>query len=218
MATATNTPAVLGERLGIFVDVRGLYYSTMKIFGENSKINYRELLAFIKKDRACAASIAYIITKENINQGSFYGMLKHAGYVPKVKEQRKSANSDEMKPIFWHVGMTIDIMEMVFRGQIDTVCLVTSDGIMTDLVKSICQRNIKCEVYWFEGQCSKALQNSCNEFVALNKKVVITDSKKPKEEAVKDEMTDEIEKAAADLDKDIGSDEEQIEIGNIGDK
>ena len=168
---------VTGNRIGIFVDVRGLYFCALHTLG--GKVHYGNLLNEITKGRTCVVANVYIVAREKIDQRSFCSALKRYGYNIRRKEERiieipGAVSKTKISKVNWYVGMAIDIMELVLKGQLDTICLVAGDGQLADIVSAVTMRNCRCEVYWFgESRCSRLLREPCSMFFELPESIVI---------------------------------------------
>jgi len=58
------------QRVAILVDVQNLYYSGKNLF--NSRVNYKNLLTFLVKDRLLVRAIAYVINADESKENDFF--------------------------------------------------------------------------------------------------------------------------------------------------
>ncbi len=155
-------------RIAVFADVQNIYYTTKDTF--NRSFNYRSFYQYLAQRHEIVCANAYAIDSNNDSQRKFQKALRHIGFDVKLKPfiQRKdgSAKGD------WDVGITIDIMETA--PHIDEIILLSGDGdfaLLLDAIKRKCQ--CRCIVYGVLNLTSHTLINSADEFVDIDKRLLI---------------------------------------------
>ena len=129
-------------RLGIFVDVQNIYYTTRQAY--NKQFNYRELWRRLSSQGEIVVANAYAIHRGDDKQLKFQNALKHIGFDVKLKPYIQ--RSDGSAKGDWDVGITIDVLESVRK--LDTVILLSGDGDFDLLLERVKSRHqVVAEVY-----------------------------------------------------------------------
>lgn len=110
------------ERIGIFVDVQNIYYTTRQVFHQH--FDYNELWRLIATDKDVVIANAYAIASHQDKQKQFHNILRGIGFNVKLKPFITRADGSAKGD--WDVGITIDVMETA--KQCDRVFLLTGDG------------------------------------------------------------------------------------------
>lgn len=110
------------KRIGIFVDVQNIYYTSRQAY--QKQFNYRALWSHLCSQGNIQVANAYAIARQDDGQIKFQDALRHIGFDVKLKPfiQR----SDGTAKGDWDVGITIDIMQQA--AQLDEVVLLSGDG------------------------------------------------------------------------------------------
>ena len=147
------------NRIGIFVDVQNIYYTTRQVYGR--QFNYRKLWETVNSEGEIVLAKAYAIQSEDTKQLKFQSALKHIGFnvclKPYIQRRDGSAKGD------WDVGITIDVMDTV--GGLDTLILLSGDGdfdLLLDRVKK--KSKVTVEVYGVKELTSNSLIQSASFF------------------------------------------------------
>ena len=147
------------NRIGIFVDVQNIYYTTRQVYGR--QFNYRKLWETVNSEGEIVLAKAYAIHSEDTKQLKFQSALKHIGFnvclKPYIQRRDGSAKGD------WDVGITIDVMDTV--GGLDTLILLSGDGdfdLLLDRVKK--KSKVTVEVYGVKELTSNSLIQSASFF------------------------------------------------------
>ena len=119
------------EKIGIFVDVQNIYYTTRDAFGRS--FNYRALWQILSCKGDIIIANAYAIDRNNESQRTFQSALRHIGFnillKPYIQRADGSAKGD------WDVGITIDVLDAA--PLVDTIVLLSGDGDFDLLINKI---------------------------------------------------------------------------------
>ncbi|NVK23960.1 MAG: NYN domain-containing protein [Gammaproteobacteria bacterium] len=149
-------------KIGVFVDVQNIYYTTRDAFKRS--FDYRQFWQYLSQQGELVVANAYAIASNNDGQRKFQDALRHIGFEVKLKPfiQRSdgSAKGD------WDVGITIDIMEAA--SDLDVVVLLSGDGDFELLMNKIKQKHqLTTKVYGVESLTANNLIQSVDEFIAI---------------------------------------------------
>lgn len=149
-------------KIGVFVDVQNIYYTTKEAFGRS--FNYRALWQELSYQGDIHVANAYAIESNHDGQRKFQDALRHIGFEVKLKPfiQRKdgSAKGD------WDVGITIDIMETA--QELDLVVLLSGDGDFELLMKKIKQKHpLQTQVIGVDALTANRLKLSVDKFQSI---------------------------------------------------
>ena len=159
---ATQKSKKTMPKIGGFVDVQNIYYTTKQAFSRS--FNYRTFWQELSYQGDIAVANAYAIESKLDGQRKFQDALRHIGFEVKLKPyiQRKdgSAKGD------WDVGITIDIMEE--SEHLDKVILLSGDGDFELLMKKIKQKfGVSTQVVGVEALTANKLKLSVDEFKSI---------------------------------------------------
>ena len=159
------------QRIGLFVDVQNIYYTTRDAFGR--PFNYRQFWQKISQQGEIVLANAYAIKSTQDSQIKFQDALKHIGFDVKLKPfiQRSdgSAKGD------WDVGITIDILKAALSEEFDRVILLSGDGDFDLLLKAI--RNdtkVISEVYGVEALTAQSLIDAADHYHPIDPSFVMS--------------------------------------------
>lgn len=149
-------------KIGVFVDVQNIYYTTKEAFGRS--FNYRALWQELSYQGDIEVANAYAIESKLDGQRKFQDALRHIGFEVKLKPfiQRKdgSAKGD------WDVGITIDIMEE--SEQLDLVVLLSGDGDFELLMKKVKDKyQVNTQVVGVDALTANRLKLSVDKFQSI---------------------------------------------------
>lgn len=155
-------------KIGIFVDVQNIYYTTRQRFGR--QFNYRKFWQMIESQGNIVCAKAYAIHRGDDKQLKFQSALKHIGFdvrlKPFIQRSDGSAKGD------WDVGITIDVMEQA--PHLDRVILLSGDGDFDLLLEKIkLQYAVQTQVYGVEQLTAQSLITSANEFHAIDDRYLL---------------------------------------------
>lgn len=170
------------QRVGIFIDVQNLYHSAKNL--HRGRVNYRELVRFLLRDRQLIRTMGYVVRSEGIienlppktnrpdvpegthlsSETSFFEALENAGIELRVKDIQIFAGGS--KKADWDVGMAVDAIRMA--SFLDVVVLVTGDGDFLPLVDYLkWGMGRLVEVAAFRRSTSAKLQEAADEFINI---------------------------------------------------
>lgn len=158
------------KKIGLFVDVQNIYYTTRDTYGR--QFNYRELWRRISQEGEIVIANAYAIHRGDERQLKFQNALKDIGFAVKLKPyiQRRdgSAKGD------WDVGITIDVLEAV-RKKLDTVILLSGDGDFDLLLEKVkISYAVTAEVYGVEALTANSLIDSASFFHPIKEDLLLS--------------------------------------------
>lgn len=152
------------QRVGIFVDVQNLYYSSRFLY--NARVNFNHLLAQAVDGRTLVRAIAYVIRTEDLSKEAFFDALQKIGFEVKGKDLQIFPGG--AKKGDWDIGLAMDALETAHK--LDTVVLVSGDGDFVPLVEHL-KRAMGCrvEAMAFGKSCSGALKQAVDDFKDMEK-------------------------------------------------
>lgn len=150
-------------KIGIFVDVQNIYYTTREAFGRS--FDYRAFWQQISQLGDIKIANAYAIGRNADDQKKFQSALRHIGFnvilKPMLRRNDGTAKGD------WDVGITIDILESAVK--LDLVVLLSGDGDFSILMKHIMEKyKVKTRVFGVPSLTSDSLINACTEFTSID--------------------------------------------------
>lgn len=156
------------NRLGVFVDVQNIYYTTRDTFGR--QFNYRQLWRQLEALGEITVAYAYAIDRGDERQRKFQSALEHIGFTVKLKpyiqRQDGSAKGD------WDVGITIDVLDSA--RELDTVILLSGDGDFDLLVKKLRDDlGVSVEVFGVRALTAQSLSNAANRFHQIDETLLM---------------------------------------------
>lgn len=180
----------LNQRVGIFIDVQNLYHSAKNIY--RGRVNYRELIRFLVRDRQLIRTLGYVVRSEGIieslppktnrpdvpegahlsSEAAFFEALEKAGIELRLKDIQVYAGGS--KKADWDVGMAVDAIRMA--SFLDVVILVTGDGDFIPLVDYLkWGMGRLVEVAAFRRSASSKLQEAADRFINIEEipKIII---------------------------------------------
>ena len=156
------------NRIGIFVDVQNIYYTTRQVYGR--QFNYRKLWEKVSAGGEIVIANAYAIDAGDERQLKFQNALKHIGFnvrlKPYIQRRDGSAKGD------WDVGIAIDVLDAA--RNIDTVVLLSGDGDFDLLLERVKTRsNITAEVFGVKELTSNSLIKSASFFHPIEEELLL---------------------------------------------
>ena len=157
------------NRIGIFVDVQNIYYTTRDAYGR--QFNYRKLWQRISNEGEIVLAYAYAIDRNDDRQIKFQKALTEIGFnvrlKPYIQRRDGSAKGD------WDVGITIDVLEAV-RKKLDTVVLLSGDGDFDMLLEKIKSAyGVTAEVYGVPSLTANSLIESASFFHPIKEDLLL---------------------------------------------
>lgn len=157
-----------GVRVGVFVDVQNMYYSTRAMY--NSKLNYGRLLPFVANGRTIVVANAYVLSKPDIKTSDFFSVLFDNGFDVQKKlmefKSRKNHTGGEIQvnTVNWEIGITIDMIK--WAQKLDVIALVTGDGSYVDAIRYL-KNFCRIEIFSYESSTAGFLKRDCSEFIPI---------------------------------------------------
>lgn len=156
------------ERLGIFLDVQNIYYTTRD--GLAGQFDYNKFWGkAVTKSSELVASYAYAIDRADQKQIQFQNILRGIGFEIKLKPY--ISRSDGTTKGDWDVGITIDMLELA--PAIDRYILLSGDGDMSMLVDKLISKGKTVDVYGVQRLTADSLIKSASEFIAIDRSFLI---------------------------------------------
>jgi uncharacterized LabA/DUF88 family protein len=156
------------ERLGIFLDVQNIYYTTRDgLAGQFDYNNFWEKA--VTKSSELVAAYAYAIDRADQKQIQFQNILRGIGFDIKLKPY--ISRSDGTTKGDWDVGITIDMLELA--PTIDRYILLSGDGDMSMLVDKLISKGKTVDVYGVQRLTADSLIKSASEFIAIDRSFLI---------------------------------------------
>ena len=156
------------HRIGLFVDVQNIYYTTRETF--NKQFNYRALWHTVSAQGEICQAFAYAIDRQQSQQLKFQTALRHIGFdvrlKPYIQRRDGSAKGD------WDVGITIDILQCA--AQLDRIVLLSGDGDFDLLAETVRERyNIRFDVYGVQNLTAASLIEAASSFQPITEGLLL---------------------------------------------
>ena len=146
------------EKIGVFVDVQNIYYTTREEFGRS--FDYRRFWDEASAKGNCLAT-AYAIERQDDNQKKFQRALRHIGFEVKLKPYIQ--RSDGSTKGDWDVGIAVDVLQSV--PALDRVFLLSGDGDFDLLVDAVqTSFHVPVEIYSVEALSADSLIRVASSF------------------------------------------------------
>ena len=156
------------ERIGIFVDVQNIYYTTKDTFGR--QFNYRTLWKILSARGQIMTAVAYATDRNDESQRKFQTALRHIGFSIKLKPYIQRADGSAKGD--WDVGITIDMLNSA--AELDRMFLLSGDGDFDLLIQTIKNdHGVPVEVYGVSGLTADSLQRTCSSFHPISEELLI---------------------------------------------
>ena len=140
------------EKIGVFVDVQNIYYTTRDKFGRS--FDYRKFWGEVSSGGTIILANAYATDRPGESQKKFQRALRHIGFEVKLKPYIQ--RSDGSAKGDWDVGITVDVLQSA--ANLDRVILLSGDGdfdLLVDAVQKNCR--VPVEVYGVEALSADSL-------------------------------------------------------------
>ena len=164
----------MGKAYHVAIDIQNLWYSCRYAFGQNYRVDYRELLNFIddiaEDDADSINVIAYLISSPNHDQHSFINTLKMLNMTVKKRNLHYDAEKKHAKNTNWDVDITADAFYNA--DNYDCFILVSGDGDFTYMAPPLMEYGKEVVVCSFENALSRNLANSVDRVYYLEDGVV----------------------------------------------
>lgn len=152
------------ERVGVFVDVANLHYSSRNM---RITLDFGRLLDFLRGNRRLVRAQAYAPTDPDPRADqSFLSAVKGLGYRITTKNYKTFASG--AKKADMDLDLCMDIVRLVDAGALDTVVLVSGDSDFLPLLEYCSDHGVRVEVAAFEDAAAAILRQSCDLFINLS--------------------------------------------------
>lgn len=152
------------ERVGVFVDVANLLYSSRSM---RIPIDFGKLLGFLKSDRRLVRAHAYCPTSpEPFADQQFLQAVKGLGYRITTKDYKTFSSGARKADL--DLDLCMDIVRIVDSQAVDTIILVSGDSDFLPLLEYCSDHGVRVEVAAFDESTAAILRQSCDLFVNLS--------------------------------------------------
>jgi uncharacterized LabA/DUF88 family protein len=156
------------EKIGVFVDVQNIYYTTRDAFGRS--FNYRALWKSLSDKGDIVIASAYAIDRNDESQKKFQSALRYIGFnvmlKPYIQRVDGSAKGD------WDVGITVDVLEKAHA--LDRIFLLSGDGDFDRLVEAVqTEYGVPVEVYGVSTLTADSLKRAVSIFHPITESLLI---------------------------------------------
>jgi uncharacterized LabA/DUF88 family protein len=152
------------ERIGVFVDVANLLYSSRSL---RVGIDFGRLLEFLRGHRHVVRAHAYAPTNPEPNaEQQFLSVVKGLGY--RITTKNFKVFSSGAKKADLDLDLCMDIVRLVDAKAVDTIVLVSGDSDFLPLLEYCSDHGVRVEVAAFEDAAAMILRQSCDLFINLS--------------------------------------------------
>ncbi len=152
------------ERVGVFVDVANLLYSSRSM---RIPIDFGSLLGFLRGDRRLIRAHAYCPTSpEPYADQQFLQAVKGLGYRITTKDYKTFSSGAKKADL--DLDLCMDIVRIVDAGAVDTIVLVSGDSDFLPLLSYCSDHGVRVEVAAFDESTAAILRQSCDLFINLS--------------------------------------------------
>jgi uncharacterized LabA/DUF88 family protein len=162
--TVSMPPFPSTERVGVFVDVANIVYSSRNL---RVQVEFGRLLDFLRGNRRLIRAHAYAPTSpEPQADQAFLSVVKGVGY--RITTKNYKTFSSGAKKADLDLDMCMDIVRLVDSGAVETVVLVSGDSDFLPLLEYCSDKGVRVEVAAFDDSAAAILRQSCDLFINLS--------------------------------------------------
>jgi uncharacterized LabA/DUF88 family protein len=162
--TVMFPPMPSTERVGVFVDVANLLYSSRNL---RIGLDFGRLLEFLRGNRRLIRAHAYAPTNpEPRAEQQFLTVVKGVGY--RITTKNYKTFSSGAKKADLDLDLCMDIVRLVEARALDTVVLVSGDSDFLPLLEYCSDHGVRVEVAAFDDAAAAILRQSCDLFINLS--------------------------------------------------
>jgi uncharacterized LabA/DUF88 family protein len=174
MTQDTIEPVLAKPRAAILIDVHNLYLAGKA--GGEGKLNYKRFLEVYSERFQIVRALAYVIRREDLDQGSFMASLTNAGFDLRIRDQKLMPGG---KPALVNskIAMTLDAFAFARRGKVDTLIFGFGDSDYVDLISAVKAAGCVTEVTCFQRGTSNDVVAAANRFTPIGSDLSIKDTK-----------------------------------------
>lgn len=152
------------ERVGVFVDVANLLYSSRSM---RISIDFGRLLDFLRGNRRLIRAHAYAPTNPDPHaEQAFLSAVKGLGY--RITTKNYKTFSSGAKKADMDLDLCMDIVRLVDSEAVDTIVLVSGDSDFLPLLEYCSDHGVRVEVAAFDDSAAMILRQSCDLFINLS--------------------------------------------------
>ncbi len=152
------------ERVGVFVDVANLLYSSRSM---RIPIDFGKLLDFLRSNRRLVRAHAYCPTSpEPYADQQFLQAVKGLGYRITTKDYKTFSSGAKKADL--DLDLCMDIVRIVDAQAVDTIVLVSGDSDFLPLLAYCSDHGVRVEVAAFDESTAAILRQSCDLFLNLS--------------------------------------------------
>lgn len=156
------------KRIGVFVDVQNIYYTTRDEFGR--PFDYRSFWQSLTRQGDVQVAKAYATDRGDDGQRKFQSALRHIGFDVQLKPYIQRADGSAKGD--WDVGITIDILDAA--SNLDQLFLLSGDGDFDLLVTKVRQEfDVQVDVVGVPRLTADALVRSATRFHAIDTSMLL---------------------------------------------
>ncbi|MBA3825073.1 MAG: NYN domain-containing protein [Ktedonobacterales bacterium] len=152
------------ERVGVYVDVANLLYSSRSM---RIPIDFGKLLQFLKGDRRLIRAHAYAPTSPDpYADQQFLAAVKGLGYRITTKDYKTFSSGAKKADL--DLDICMGIVRIVDAGAVDTIVLVSGDSDFLPVLDYCADHGVRVEVAAFDESTAAILRQSCDLFLNLS--------------------------------------------------
>ena len=156
------------EKIGVFVDVQNIYYTTRDVFGRS--FNYRALWQILSSKGDIVLANAYAIENKDERQTKFQNALRHIGFNIRLKPYIQRTDGSSKGD--WDVGLAIDMLQQ--SPSLDRIFLLSGDGDFDLLVEAMQNKHrVPVEVYGVPALTADSLKQAVSCFHPITESLLI---------------------------------------------
>ena len=156
------------EKIGVFVDVQNIYYTTRDAFGRS--FNYRALWQILSLKGDIVVANAYVTDRSDESQRKFQSALRHIGFSIRLKPYIQRADGSAKGD--WDVGITVDVLQN--SPSLDRIFLLSGDGDFDLLVEAVqTKHGVPVEVYGVPALTADSLKRVVSCFHPITESLLI---------------------------------------------
>ncbi len=161
--TVSMPPFPSTERVGVFVDVANLLYSSRNM---RINIDFGKLLDFLRGNRRLVRAQAYCPTSPQPGEDQmFLQAVKGLGYRITTKNYKTFASGARKADL--DLDLCMDVVRLVDGKAVDSIVLVSGDSDFMPMLDYCSDHGVRVEIAAFDESMSATLRQSCDLFVNL---------------------------------------------------
>jgi uncharacterized LabA/DUF88 family protein len=155
------------KRVGIYVDVQNIYYTTREAF--SGQFNYREFWRQVSEQGRIVIAKAYATERHSDTQHRFQSALRHIGFEVKLRPFIQRADGSAKGD--WDVGLAIDVLED--SENLDTIVLLSGDGDFDLLLSKVKSKyGVRAEVFGVPQLTANSLIKAADAFHPITRRLI----------------------------------------------